>query len=342
MIPNLIQTLLAGKPLEPAALESALHAIMRGEAEAVQVAGLLVALAARPLEARTLAAAARVLRSHRVAIHPNVRPLVDTCGTGGDGAQTFNISTATAMVVAAAGGAVAKHGNRGVSSPVGSADVLEAAGCAIDLTADEVRGLLDATGFAFLFAPRFHPAMANVAPVRRTLGVRTVFNLLGPLANPALAECQLLGVYDARLTEVMAQALRELGSRSALVVHCEGLDEIGLHGVTVGHRLRDGAIAAFRLDPADLGLARAPIEALRGGDARRNVELLRGALAGESGPGTDVVALNAAAALEVAGLAPDVRAGLELARAQIRSGAAARVLERYAESTQRIVAERAG
>jgi anthranilate phosphoribosyltransferase len=340
MIPQLIQTLLAGKPLEPTALESALHAIMRGEAQPVQVAGLLVALAARPLDARTLAAAARVLRAHRVAIHPNVRPLVDTCGTGGDGAQTFNISTATAMVVAAAGGAVAKHGNRGVSSPVGSADVLEAAGCSIDLSADEVRDLLDATGFAFLFAPRFHPAMANVAPVRRTLGVRTVFNLLGPLANPALAECQLLGVYDAALTEVMAQALRELGSRAALVVHCEGLDEIGLHGTTVGHRLRDGAIEPFRLDPRDVGLARAPLEALRGGDAQRNVALLRRALAGESGAGTDVVALNAAAALEVAGLARDLRAGLELARAQLASGAAARVLERYAESTQRIAAGR--
>ena len=333
MIQKLIHSILAGDGVDPKALEDSLHTIMQGDAEPVQVAGLLVSLATQPVEAQTLAAAARALRAHRVAIHPNVRPVVDTCGTGGDGAGSFNISTAAAMVVAAAGAAVAKHGNRGVSSPVGSADVLEASGCSLDLGAERARELLDATGFVFLFAPAFHPAMAHVAPVRRSLGVRTLFNLLGPLANPALAECQLIGVYDSALTEVMAGALRELGSQSALVVHCAGLDEIGLHAVTRGHRLRDGRIEPFELDPSELGLETAPIDALKGGDAARNAALLHAALSGQPGPHTDIVALNAAAALEVAGTVPGLPEGLEVARDCIRSGAAVRVLERYAQSS---------
>ncbi len=334
-IPQLIRSALAGDGIEPTALEDALHTIMQGDAEPVQVAGLLVALATQPLQASLLAAAARALRAHRIAIHPNVRPLIDTCGTGGDGAGTFNISTAAAFVVAAAGGAVAKHGNRGVSSPVGSADVLEAAGCSLDLGADRARELLDACGFVFLFAPSFHPAMAHVAPVRRSLGVRTLFNVLGPLANPALAEHQLLGVYDPDATHVMAEALRELGSRSALVVHCDGLDEIGLHAVTRGHRLRDDKIEPITIDPADVGIDAAPIEDLAGaGDATANAEQLGQALSGAAGPRSDVVAINAAAALEVAGIAGDLREGVGKARDCMTSGAALRVLDRYIESSK--------
>ncbi|MFH0944111.1 MAG: anthranilate phosphoribosyltransferase, partial [Planctomycetota bacterium] len=303
----------------------------------VLVSGLLVALAGVTPDAALLAAAARVLRSHAVAIHPTVRPLVDTCGTGGDGLSTFNISTAAAMAVAAAGAAVAKHGNRGVSSPVGSADVLEAAGCAVSLVPEAARTLLDATGFAFLFAPVFHPAMAHVAGVRRTLGIRTIFNLLGPLTNPALAEHQLVGVFDPKLTSVMAGALKELGSRGAMVVHCDGLDEIGLHAVTTGHRLKDGEIEALRIDPEALGLARAPLEALRGPlDAAGNCELLKRSLAGDAGPLSDVVALNAAAALQVAGRVDTLLQGLEQVRERMRSGAALRVLDRYAESSRRL------
>jgi len=336
MIPELIKNLLVGDAVDPAAIEDVLHQIMQGQADPVQVGGLLVALASRPVEAPILAAAARVLRMHRTAVEPTVRPLVDTCGTGGDGAGTFNISTTAAMVLAASGCAVAKHGNRGVSSKVGSADVLEAADCALALTPAQACQLLDATGFAFLFAPSFHPAMKNVAPVRRSLGVRTLFNLLGPLANPALAEYQLLGVYDAALTRVMAEALGELGSRGALVVHCAGLDEIGVHGVTTGHRLVNGEVEPFQLDPGDYNLKPSTIGELSGGDAETNVRHMRDVLGGDSGPRADVVAINAAAALHVAERVDSIADGLDVARELMSSGAGLRVLERYAETSTRL------
>lgn len=337
MISKLIGEIVKGRRPTPSLLEEALHLIMGGNQDPVLVSGLLVALAGVEPDAALLAAAARVLRSHGLAIHPKVRPVVDTCGTGGDGLSTFNISTAAAMAVAAAGAAVAKHGNRGVSSPVGSADVLEAAGCTLALEPAAARTLLDATGFVFLFAPVFHPAMAHVAGVRRTLGIRTIFNLLGPLANPALAEYQLVGVFDPQLTAVVAGALKELGSRGAMVVHCAGLDEIGLHAVTTGHRLREGEIEPLRIDPGELGLARAPVEALRGpGDAAGNCELMRRSLAGEGGPLSDVVALNAAAALMVAERVDTLAHGLEQVRERMRSGAALRVLDRYVESSRRL------
>jgi anthranilate phosphoribosyltransferase len=279
------------------------------------------------------------MRAHRIAVTTEVRPLVDTCGTGGDRTGTFNISTAAALVVAAAGGAVAKHGNRSVSSKAGSADVLEAAGAVLSLGPREAARALDATGFSFLFAPIFHPAMANVAPVRKALGIRTLFNLLGPLANPALAQRQLLGVYDPGMTRVMAEALIELGCESALVIHCEGLDEIGLHAVTQGHFVNKGRVTTFTLDPADLGIARAPLEALQGGDAQRNAEILRSVLDGEEGPRADVVALNAAAALGVAGLTRDLAEGLRVAREVLRNRGAARVLTRYVETSKRLASE---
>jgi anthranilate phosphoribosyltransferase len=335
MISQLIEDLLSEDPVEPMRLEDALHRIMLGDVPEAQTAGLLVALRTREPDAATLAACARAMRAHRLAVHAEVRPLIDTCGTGGDKAGTFNISTAAALVVAAAGGAVAKHGNRSVSSRAGSADVIEASGCSLDVGPQGARRLLDATGFAFLYAPVFHPAMANVAPVRRALGIRTLFNLLGPLANPALAGCQLLGVYDPSLTEVMAEALRELGTEAAWVVHCDGLDEIGLHGVTRGHLVKDGSIQPFTLNPEELGLGAAPLDALRGGEAEENAVILRSVLEGEKGPRSDVVALNAAAALYVSGLARDVSEGLDSARDALESGRALRVLERYAESSQR-------
>jgi anthranilate phosphoribosyltransferase len=339
MIPDLIEKLLRAEPADPKALEDALHQIMMGEVPAPLTAGLLVALRVREPDARTLAACARAMRAHRIAVTTEVRPLVDTCGTGGDRTGTFNISTAAALVVAAAGGAVAKHGNRSVSSKAGSADVLEAAGAVLSLGPREAARALDATGFSFLFAPIFHPAMANVAPVRKALGIRTLFNLLGPLANPALAQRQLLGVYDPGMTRVMAEALIELGCESALVIHCEGLDEIGLHAVTQGHFVNKGRVTTFTLDPADLGIARAPLEALQGGDAQRNAEILRSVLDGEEGPRADVVALNAAAALGVAGLTRDLAEGLRVAREVLRNRGAARVLTRYVETSKRLASE---
>ncbi|HXV60346.1 MAG TPA: anthranilate phosphoribosyltransferase [Vicinamibacteria bacterium] len=339
MIPDLIEKLLGGDAAEPKALEEALHRIMVGEVPQPLTAGLLVALRVREPDAATLAACARAMRAHRIAVQTEVRPLIDTCGTGGDRAATFNISTAAALVVSAAGGAVAKHGNRSVSSKAGSADVLEASGAALSLGPKEASMCLDATGFAFLFAPVFHPAMANVAPVRKALGIRTLFNLLGPLANPALAQRQLLGVYDPAMTRVMAEALMELGTESALVIHCEGLDEIGLHGVTEGHFVNDGKVERFTLEPDKLGLKKVPIDALRGGDAPVNAEILSRVLGGEEGPRADVVALNAAAALGVAGLSRDLTEGLEVARDVLRSGGAARVLTRYVETSRRLATE---
>jgi anthranilate phosphoribosyltransferase len=339
MIAELIEKLLGGAPADPQALEDALHRIMMGEVAESQTAGLLVALRVREPDAPTLAACARAMRAHRIAVQTEVRPLVDTCGTGGDRTGTFNISTAAALVVAAAGGAVAKHGNRSVSSKAGSADVLEARGAVLSLGPKEAARALDATGFAFLFAPIFHPAMANVAPVRKALGIRTLFNLLGPLANPALAQRQLLGVYDPSMTKVMAEALLELGTESALVVHCEGLDEIGIHGVTRGHFVNEGKVEPFELDPVELGLARAPIDALAGGDAAENAEILGAVLEGEQGPRADVVALNAAAALGVAGLTRDLAQGVDVAREVLRTGSAARVLARYVETSRRLSAE---
>jgi anthranilate phosphoribosyltransferase len=339
MIPDLIEKLLRAEEADPKALEDALHRIMMGEVPAPLTAGLLVALRVREPDARTLAACARAMRAHRIAVTTEVRPLIDTCGTGGDRTGTFNISTAAALVVAAAGGAVAKHGNRSVSSKAGSADVLEAAGAVLSLGPREAARALDATGFSFLFAPIFHPAMANVAPVRKALGIRTLFNLLGPLANPALAQRQLLGVYDPGMTRVMAEALLELGCESALVIHCEGLDEIGLHAVTQGHFVNQGRVTPFALDPADLGIARAPLEALQGGDAQRNAEILRSVLEGEEGPRADVVALNAAAALGVAGLTRDLAEGLRVAREVLKNRGAERVLARYVETSKRLAAE---
>lgn len=323
------------RPVDPAALEDALHSVMLGEVDPAACAGFLVALASRPIEAATIAAGARVMRSHRVAVPTVSRPIVDTCGTGGDASGSFNISTATAFVLAAGGVAVAKHGNRSVSSKVGSADVLEAAGCELELSAEEASRLLDATGFAFLYARSFHPAMRHVAPVRKSLAMRTIFNVLGPLTNPALADRQLLGVYDPELTEPVASALGMLGVEDALVVHCAGLDEFGLHAPTRGHRVRGQELETFELAPEDVGLARAPLEALRGGDVHVNLELMRGALAGEGGACADAVALNAGAGLLVAGRVATIAEGVEAARALQASGEALRVLERYATSSAR-------
>lgn len=336
MIASTIEHLLTASSVDDRAVESAVGAIMSGEVGDIETAGLLVALRKHERNGAILAACARAMRSHRRAIHAEVRPLIDTCGTGGDRSGTFNISTTTAFIVAAAGGAVAKHGNRSVSSKSGSADVLEAAGARLDLQPHEATELLNAVGFVFLFAPKFHPAMARVGPIRRALGIRTLFNLLGPLTNPALAERQLIGVFDPALTEVVAEALRTLGTESALVVHCDGLDEVGLHAPTHGHRVREGRIEPFTLEPLEFGLARSAVADISGDDAPRNAALMRAVLEGERGARSDVVAINAACALEVAGVARTVGEGLDIARDLLHSGSGARILRRYIESTNRV------
>ncbi|MEC8252303.1 MAG: anthranilate phosphoribosyltransferase [Planctomycetota bacterium] len=334
-VKQLLRDVVAGQPVDASRLEDVLHEAMAGVCDPVALGALLAALACRKPEADWLVAGARALRSHGVAVRPQVRPLVDTCGTGGAGSGTFNVSTATAFVVAGAGCAVAKHGNRGVSSPVGSADVLEALGVQLEQTPQRAKELIDAFGFAFLFAPSFHPAMRHVAPIRRALGVRTLFNLLGPLASPAYAEFQLVGVYAASLTGVVAEALQKLGSQGAMVVHCDGVDEIGLHAVTEGHVLCDGAIEPLRIAPEELGLQRAGLDALQGaGDKEGNAELLRRALRGDGGACSAVVAATAAAALHLAGRAPTLRDGVAMAQEVMAKGTAERVLARYAESSR--------
>ncbi len=337
MISSLLEDLLAGTAPDPKALESALHRILGGEADLAQTAGLLVALRVREPDAPTLAACARAMRLHRKAVNSQVRPLVDTCGTGGDRSGTFNISTAAALVVAAAGGAVAKHGNRSASSLTGSADVLEACGAQLHLEPGQATRILDATGFVFLFAPAFHPAVAHVGPARRSLGIRTLFNVLGPLANPALAEHQLIGVYDPDLTETVALALAELGSTAALVVHCDGLDEIGLHAATRGHQLAGGEVRPVEIRIGELGLSPAPISDLKGGGNGENAAILRAVLSGDDkGPKRDVVAANAGAAMTVAGLADDLPAGVAMALEVLASGRALRTLDRYVETSLRV------
>lgn len=313
-----------------------MDAVLAGEATSAQIAAFVVALRMKGESAEEIAAAARALRKHCELIHPNVDgPLLDTCGTGGDGLHTFNISTAAAVVAAACGIAVAKHGNRAVSSMAGSADVLEALGVRIDLAPQRVQQCIEQVGIGFLFAPSHHGAMRHVAPVRRELGIRTLFNLLGPLSNPASATHQLVGVYDPERAVPLALALRSLGLTAAWVVHGQdGLDEVSPSGSTTVAQLAGDAVTTFEVRPDDFGLPEAPIEALRGGDARRNAKVIRGVLLGDEGPARVAVLINAAAALCVTGIASDRRSAAEQAAEAIDSGAAQAVLQRWVQFTR--------
>jgi anthranilate phosphoribosyltransferase len=299
---------------------------MDGLVEEAVVAAVLVALRAKGEAGHEVAAAARVMRARAVPV-PVAAPerAVDTCGTGGDGADTLNISTGAALVAAAAGVPVAKHGNRSVSSRCGSADVLEAAGVRLDLEAQELARLHDQVGIAFLFAPRLHPAMRVVLPVRRLLGVRTVFNLLGPLTNPAGVRRQVVGVWGAEVQDLVAAALAELGAEHALVVHsADGLDELSARAPTRVVEVRSGRVVGeWRVEPSALGVEDGDPDSLRGGDVSFNRARLEAVLGGEERSlATEAVALNAAAALVVGGVAGDLESGLERARAVLRSGTA--------------------
>jgi anthranilate phosphoribosyltransferase len=310
--------------------------IMSGAATPAQIGAFLMALRVRGETPEEIAGAADSLRSHALAVHSGRRPLVDTCGTGGDGTGTFNISTAAAFVVAGSGMAVAKHGNRSVSSRAGSADVLEALGARIDLPPEGAAACLDAVGVGFFFAPVHHGAVRHAAPVRRELGIRTLFNLLGPLANPAGATHQLLGVYDPRLTETVAEVLRLLGAEGAMVVHGHGgLDEISLAGPTRVSELREGGVRTYTVEPADFGVRTAGVEALKGGDAGENANLMLAVFDGEKGARLDAVAVNAGAALFLAGRAAGLREGFELARKTIEDGSARRTLAAFVDFTRR-------
>jgi anthranilate phosphoribosyltransferase len=323
-----LRRVMAGGHLSRPEMESLFGQLMDGALAEAQKAGLLVALAMKGETAEEIAGAALAMRARVVAVPHGRAAVVDTCGTGGDGRGSFNVSTAAALVAAAAGAAVAKHGNRSVSSRSGSADVLAALGVRLEVGAERAGRALDELGIAFLFAPLLHPAMREVVPVRRALGVRTLFNLLGPLTNPAGARRQVMGVYAAELVPLIASVQAELGSEHALVVHGgDGLDEITTTGPTRIAEVRDGRVELYDLAPEDLGLPRARPEDLLGGEPEHNAGLMRAVLAGEPGPLADVVALNAGAALYVAGAAADIRAGLEQARAALADGGAAAKLE---------------
>ncbi|TVQ86772.1 MAG: anthranilate phosphoribosyltransferase [Deltaproteobacteria bacterium] len=324
--------LLHDDPLPPATASALVHAMMRGELPPSQTAAILTGLAARGVTDEELAAMALAMRAHMVPVRAE-GPLIDTCGTGGSGLSTANTSTMAAFVVAGAGGRVAKHGNRASSGTCGSSDLLEAAGLRLQVPPERASELLDAVGLAFLFAPAYHPAVRHVGLVRKELGFRTVFNLLGPLCNPAGATLQVIGVSDAAAAPLIARALARLGSERVMVVRGEdGLDEITLTGPTRTWTLLGGEIVEGEIVPESLGLARCDPEELRGGDVTTNLRIFHEVLQGMTeSPHARLVLLNAAAALHTAGLAADLREGLSAATESLRGGHARRVFERYHE-----------
>lgn len=342
-IKTAINKVMNGEPLNIEEAEEVMSQIMAGEATPAQIGAYLTALRMKGETVEEITGSARAMRSLAAPVRPNTGPadLVDTCGTGGDSAGTFNISTTAAFVVAGTGQKVAKHGNRSVSSKSGSADVLAALGVNLELTPAQVAQAIDEVGIGFLFAPKLHPAMKHAIGPRRELGVRTIFNVLGPLTNPAGAQAQIIGVYDERLTEPLAQVLGELGSRGAFVVHGHGgLDELTTTGPNRVSRLQQGQVTTETLDPLDLGFARASLADLLGGTAEENASITRTILAGgENGPRRDVVVLNAAAALVAAGKAADLPAGIKLANQSLDSGAALAVLDKFVAFTQRFLSQ---
>jgi anthranilate phosphoribosyltransferase len=327
MITEAVEKIASGEDLTRAEAEAAMEQILSGRSNDEQIAGFLSALRVKGETVDELVGFATAMRRHAAPVFKGGRRdseiLVDTCGTGGDASGTFNVSTAAAFVVAGAGVRVAKHGNRSISSRCGSADVLEALGVDLALSPERVGEAIQAVGIGFLFAPAMHSAMKHAMAARRQLGGRTVFNLLGPLTNPAGASAQVVGVFDASFTELLAEALGELGVRRAFVVHgAEGLDEISLAGETHVAELRDGAVRSYTVVPEDFGLRRAPLEAIAGGDASHNAEIILRVLEGEFGPHREVVQANAAAALVAAGRATDFLDGVRLAAESLDSGAA--------------------
>lgn len=336
--PRVLRQVMAGNDLDEDTAADVLAEIMRGEADPIRTAGLLTALHTKGEAASEIAGFVRTMLDN-VAPIQLTGPLVDTCGTGGDGAGTFNVSTCVALVVAAAGLRVAKHGNRAASGSCGSADLLEAWGVVIDLPPEAVATCVDEFGIGFLFARTFHPAMRHVAPIRAALAVPTVFNVLGPLSNPAGAEHQVVGVADERLAGVMADALARLGKKHALVFRGEdGLDELTTTGPSTLWEIRGTEVTRRTVDPQDLGIARAELADLKGGDIPTNVRIADGVLAGTPGPATDIVALNAAAALYVGGAVDNLQAGVDRARDVLASGAAVNLRDRWVARSQELAA----
>jgi anthranilate phosphoribosyltransferase len=309
--------------------------IMTGEATSAQIGGFLIGLMMKGETVDEIAAAAGVMRELATPVDIQAEHLVDTCGTGGDGASTFNVSTASAFVVAAAGGIVAKHGNRSISSTSGSADVLEAAGVNLDIDAAQVKHCIEQVGVGFMFAQKHHGAMKHAIGPRREMAVRTVFNLLGPLTNPARAKHQVIGVFDKKWLRPMAEVLNKLGSQHVLIVHAEdGLDEISIGSATDVAELKDGQISEYRIAPEDFGLQRAPISTLAINNADESLAVIRGIFAGEQGPARDIVTLNAGAAIYAADLADSLAEGIQQAQFYIDNGAAAAKLDALIRCSQ--------
>jgi anthranilate phosphoribosyltransferase len=331
MAPSLLQRVENGKILTRAQAEEAMEEILSGRVETPEIVSLLRAMNARPIEPQELAGFANVMRRHAAPVFSDerLRPahLIDTCGTGGDGCETFNISTVAAIVASAAGASVAKHGNRAASSRCGSADVLEALGVRIDIPLERCGDAIREIGLGFLFAQAAHSATRHATLARKQIGERTAFNLLGPLTNPAGAHAQLVGVYSIAVIDLMAATLAELGVQRALVVHgADGLDEISLSGETYVAEVKDGSVQRYTLTPEDFAMSRAPIDTLRGGTAQENATLIREALEGQPGPRRDIAVMNAAAALVAAGIAANFQDGAQMAANAISSGLAQKQL----------------
>jgi anthranilate phosphoribosyltransferase len=333
-----LETVVTGRSLDVATARAVMDTMMEGEASPSQVGALVAALRTKGESVDELSGMVESMREHATQVVLSLEA-VDTCGTGGDGAGTFNISTAAALVAAGAGCPVAKHGNRAASSRCGSADVLEELGVVISLSPDGVRRCVTEAGIGFLYAPDFHPALRHVGPVRRELGIRTVFNVIGPLANPARVRHQSLGVSNATLAPMMAEVLHRLGHVHALVfTGPDGVDELGVAGAARCYEVTAEGVRDFILDPRDVGLEAAPLDAVRGGDAATNAAIIRSVLAGERGAQRDVVVLNAAAVLVAADHVTTLLDGVAVAGHSIDSGAARRALEALARVSHEVAA----
>lgn len=331
-----LQCCIEGRELSHDAMTAMMRHIMSGDIPPTVVAAFLVALRTKKETVGEIAAAAQVMREFATPVHiKDTRHLVDVVGTGGDGAHTFNISTAAMFVAAAAGAKIAKHGNRSVSSKSGSADVLEALGVNLNVSPERVAESISTLGVGFMFAPNHHPAMKNVVPIRRELGVRTIFNILGPLTNPANAKHILMGVFNAELVGIQTRVLQSLSMTHAMVVFGrDGLDEISLEGPTLIGELKNGLVSEYEIHPRDFGLSTAPTSSFQVANAEESKQIVLRVLSGEAGPASDIVCLNAGATLYVADLVPDIAAGIAMAKAAIASGAARSTLDQFIAATQ--------
>jgi len=331
-ITEYIEPVLRGENLTFEQAGKVLDVIFDGEVPETQIAAFLSAMRCKPVTAAELAGLAKSLRKHAVKVDAGIDNLVDTCGTGGAAVKTFNISTAAAIVAAGAGVHIAKHGNRGITSKCGSADILAELGVNIEAGANTVARCIKEAGIGFMFAPMYHPAMKYVQPVRKALGFRTVFNILGPLANPAGAQAQVMGVADEELMPVVAEALNLLGVQRAMIVHSNGLDEISTMGPTKITELKAGKLTEWTLYPGDCGIKTTALDALQGGDAKNNAEIVKNILIGkDDGPRKDIVVLNAAAAIIVGGLADNFTSAVHIANQSIDTGAATHRLEKLVQ-----------